>query len=159
VNQTYTIKTDEPVTNVNGTQSNVTFNDVTPDAQKNINDPFWDKLTQEITVDQAVGAVIHGGSQSDILDNVKNPVVVQNDGPMGFNGKSLSTNNGTQGTDPYYVDKDTTEGKFLANINSQSLLGTCFSPKLAEDWGEILGNTGLWIGNYQIWGAARELPS
>jgi beta-glucosidase len=152
--QTYTIKTDEPVTNVNGTQNNVTFSDVTPDAQKNINDPFWDKLTQEITVDQAVGAVLHGGSQSDILDNVKNPVVVQNDGPMGFNSKSLSTNNGTQGTDPYYVDKDTTEGKFLANINSQSLLGTCFSPKLAEDWGEILGNTGLWIGNYQIWGAA-----
>lgn len=153
-NQTYSVKTDEPVTNMSGTQSNLKFADIQYEQQSNINDPFWNKLVNEIPAEEAIGADIHGGSQSDILTNVNNPIVKQYDGPNGFNGKTLSENNGDKATDPYYVDKDSTEGKFKPCINSQTLLGSSFSRKLAMDWGDLLGNSGLWMGCYQIWGAA-----
>lgn len=147
----YTVKTDSPESNVYGV-AGTTFAEITDEAAANIDDPFWDKLTAAITLDEAVGAVAHGGSQSDTLKNIDNPVVVQNDGPNGFNGKRLSTNNGTEGTDPYYVDPASEAGKFIAAVNSQTLLGSGFNPEVALEWGRVLGNTGLYIGNYQIWG-------
>jgi beta-glucosidase len=151
--ETYTIQTGNPAKEA--ANNGVTFQDITYDQQTNIKDGYWDKLASEITIDQAVGAVAHGGSQSDVLDNVNNPIVVQNDGPNGFNSKALSTNNGESAAkDPYYVDKDTEAGKFVTAINSETLMGSAFSPLLAYDWGKLLGNDGLWIGNYQIWGAA-----
>ena len=88
--------TDNPVENVDGIPS-VTFQDIGYEQQINIEDEFWDQLVNAISLDQAVGAVAHGGSQSDTLDNIENPVVKQNDGPTGFNGKALSTNNGEPG--------------------------------------------------------------
>ncbi|MCR4698918.1 MAG: glycoside hydrolase family 3 C-terminal domain-containing protein [Bacilli bacterium] len=156
-NQVYTMKTDETVTNYDGKDNGLTFASVNEngDALTDINNSFWNNLVDEITAEEAVGAVIHGGSASDKLTNVENPVVAQNDGPTGFNGKKLSTNNGeVAADDPYYVDPETDAGKFVAAINSQTLLGSAFSEKLAYDWGAILGNTGLWIKNYEIWGAA-----
>jgi len=153
-NQTYTVKTDDPVTNMNGENNNVTFSDITYDAQTNIKDEFWDKLVEEIPADESLGAIAHGGSQSDTLSNIKNPIVKQYDGPKGFNSTMLSNNNGEKGTDPYYVDPDTTAGKFMTNVNSVSLMGSTFDPVLAEKWGELLGNDGLWLGAYQIWAAA-----
>lgn len=155
-NQQYDIKTDNPVENVDGLPG-TTFADIKYEHQNNFDDPFWDELTDAISLDQAVGAVAHGGSQSDTLDNVNNPVVVQYDGPRGFNSQTLSTNNGNPDEDPYYVDPNSEAGKFLANINSQSLLGSSFNPELANDWGKVLGNTGIWISCFQIWGAALNV--
>jgi beta-glucosidase len=151
--QTYTVKTNEPVANINGV-SGPKFADITYAEQTNFNDPFWDKLANALTVDEAMGAVLHGGSASDQLASIMNPVVKQFDGPTGFNGKSLSSNNGTEGEDAYFVDPTTEEGAFKPCINSQTLLGSSFSPELAYDWGKLLGNSGLWERNYQIWGAA-----
>lgn len=153
-NQQYTIKTNEPVSNYDGV-AGVKFADISYDQQTNINDPFWDKLTAAIPAGEAVGAVAHGGSQSDTLSNIANPIVKQFDGPNGFNGSALSTNNGTDAkSDPYFVDPTTEAGKFKACINSQTLLGSCFDPAIAYDWGELLGNCGLWMSTFQIWGAA-----
>ena len=160
-NQTYTVRTDNPVKNMDG----VKLNDDEKFTQAgshitDINDPYWDKLVSGISADSAIGAVIHGGSQSDVLvgandqENIKNPIVGQADGPQGFSGTPLSSNNGEDATkDPYYVDPNSEAGKFQACINSQTLLGSSFSPDLALDWGKLLGNTGLWVGKYEIWGA------
>ena len=73
----YTIKTDNPAEE--GKDNGVRFSteDIQYEQLSNINDPYWDKLVSSITIDEAVGAVIHGGSQSDVLTNVDNPVVLQ----------------------------------------------------------------------------------
>lgn len=100
----------------------------------NINDPFWSTLVSQISVNEAIGAVIHGGSASDVLTNIDNPKVVQADGPTGFTSGRLA--NG-----------------FRTAVNSQSLLGSSFNPDLAYDWGVLLGNHGLAHKSYEIWGA------
>lgn len=108
----------------------------------NINDPYWDKLVHAITIDEAVGAVIHGGSRSDTLTNIDNPVVIQNEGPTGISAG--------------YTDEAT--GKtYKFNVNSQTLLGCSFNPELAYQWGFVEGNSCLWVERYDLWGSGLTL--
>lgn len=155
-NKQYEVKTNDPVKNVNGI-TGTKFENISDDYNyiTNIEDPFWKKLVDAITMDEAVGAVAHGGSQSDTLKNIDNPIVKQYDGPNGFNRQALSANtknNELVEGDRYYVDPDSVEGKFMPCINSQTLQGSAFDPELSLAWGRLLGNSGLWIGAYQIWG-------
>lgn len=135
--QQYTIQTDNPATEGGdkGVRLNSTY--VQEEQLSNIQDSFWDTLVSSITIDEAVGAVIHGGSQSDVLTNVENPIVLQNEGVNGF-----ATG---------YTDEAT--GKtYQFNISSQTLLGSSFNPQLAYEWGLVEGNSGLWLERYGIWG-------
>ena len=133
----YTIKTDEPAEE--GTDQGVRFSaeDIGYEQLENIDDPYWEKLVTSITIDEAVGAVIHGGSQSDILTNVDNPVVLQNEGVCGFTTA--------------YTDEETGK-EYHFNVNSQTLLGSSFNPELAYEWGLVEGNSGLWLERYDLWG-------
>ncbi len=152
-NQQYTIQTNDPVENIYGIPG-TTFSadEIDETILNNIDDPYWERLVQAIPAEEAVGAIAHGGSQCDTLTNINNPIVVQNDGPNGFNSKRLSNNNyDNPEEDRYYVDPDTEAGQFRTCVNSQTLMGSSFSPELARQWGKLLGNSGLWLREYHIW--------
>lgn len=119
-----------------------TASEIGAEQLNNINDPYWDKLVHAITIDEAVGAVIHGGSRSDPLTNIDNPVVIQNEGPTGISAG--------------YTDEAT--GKtYKFNVNSQTLLGCSFNPELAYQWGLVEGNSCLWVERYDLWGSGLTL--
>lgn len=139
--ETYTISdTGAAVEAVPG--SKFTASEIGAEQLNNINDPYWDKLVHAITIDEAVGAVIHGGSRSDTLTNIDNPVVIQNEGPTGISAG--------------YTDEAT--GKtYKFNVNSQTLLGCSFNPELAYQWGLVEGNSCLWVERYDLWGSGLTL--
>lgn len=119
-----------------------TASEIGAEQLNNIGDPYWDKLVHAITIDEAVGAVIHGGSRSDTLTNIDNPVVIQNEGPTGISAG--------------YTDEAT--GKtYKFNVNSQTLLGCSFNPELAYQWGLVEGNSCLWVERYDLWGSGLTL--
>lgn len=119
-----------------------TASEIGAEQLNNINDPYWDKLVHAITIDEAIGAVIHGGSRSDTLTNIDNPVVIQNEGPTGISAG--------------YTDEAT--GKtYKFNVNSQTLLGCSFNPELAYQWGLVEGNSCLWVERYDLWGSGLTL--
>lgn len=119
-----------------------TATEIGAEQLNNIGDPYWDKLVHAITIDEAVGAVIHGGSRSDTLTNIDNPVVIQNEGPTGISAG--------------YTDEAT--GKtYKFNVNSQTLLGCSFNPELAYQWGLVEGNSCLWVERYDLWGSGLTL--
>lgn len=119
-----------------------TATEIGAEQLNNISDPYWDKLVHAITIDEAVGAVIHGGSRSDTLTNIDNPVVIQNEGPTGISAG--------------YTDEAT--GKtYKFNVNSQTLLGCSFNPELAYQWGLVEGNSCLWVERYDLWGSGLTL--
>lgn len=119
-----------------------TASEIGAEQLNNIGDPYWDKLVHAITIDEAVGAVIHGGSRSDTLSNIDNPVVIQNEGPTGISAG--------------YTDEAT--GKtYKFNVNSQTLLGCSFNPELAYQWGLVEGNSCLWVERYDLWGSGLTL--
>ncbi len=158
-NQQYMVADDDPVDNLEGIDNGITWTDITSndDAMNDIEDPMWDSYVEQIPAEEAVGAVAHGGSQAATLSNIDNPIVNQYDGPAGFNSVTLSTNNGEEGTDPYYVDPNTEEGQFMDNIHSQTLAGSSFNPDLAYRWGRALGNFGLWASVYNVWAAGLNV--
>lgn len=119
-----------------------TASEIGAEQLNNINDPYWDKLVHAITIDEAVGAVIHGGSRSDTLTNIDNPVVIQNEGPTGISAG--------------YTD-EATGRTYKFNVNSQTLLGCSFNPELAYQWGLVEGNSCLWVERYDLWGSGLTL--
>lgn len=135
--QQYTIQTDNPAEE--GGDKGVRFDssNIQYDQLSNIDDPYWDTLVSSITIDEAVGAVIHGGSRTDVLTYVENPVVLQNEGVNGFTTA--------------YTDEATGKS-YHFNINSMTLLGSSFNPELAYDWGIVEGNSGLWLDRFDLWG-------
>ena len=140
--QVYTVKTNEPAKE--GEDTGLRFYTVNGDTAKigSISDPYWDGLVNQILIDEAVGAVIHGGSRSDELTNVENPIVIQNEGVSGFT---------TGYNDP------ATGRTYKFNIHSQTLIGSSFNPQLAYEWGRVEGNSGLWIKRYDLWGTGLTL--
>ena len=135
--ETYTIQTDNKATE--GSDQGLRFDttNIQYDQLENVDDSYWNTLVSQITIDEAIGAVIHGGSQTDILTNVDNPVVNQNEGVSGFTAT--------------YTDEESGE-TYRFNVHSQTLLGTSFNPQLAYDWGRVEGNSGLWLKRYHLWG-------
>lgn len=119
-----------------------TASEIGAEQLNNIGDPYWDKLVHAITIDEAVGAVIHGGSRSDTLTNIDNPVVIQNEGPTGISAG--------------YTDEATGKS-YKFNVNSQTLLGCSFNPELAYQWGLVEGNSCLWVERYDLWGSGLTL--
>jgi len=135
--QTYTIQTNSPAAEAVDKGLRFNANQIQDEQRADINNEYWDDLVHEISIDEAVGAVIHGGSTSDTLTTVENPIVYQNEGVSGF----------TAG----YTDEAT--GKtYKFNVHSQTLIGSSFNPELAYEWGLIEGNSGLWLNRFDLWG-------
>ena len=135
--ETYTIQDGDAAAEAvdNGVRFHTDY--IQQDQMDNVENEFWKDLTDQISIDEAVGGVIHGGSQSDMLTDVENPVVVQNEGVSGFTA--------------IYTDEETGE-TYRFNVHSQTLMGSSFNPELAYEWGRVEGNTGLWLQRYQVWG-------
>lgn len=135
--ETYTIQDGDAAAEAvdNGVRFHTDY--IQQDQMDNVENEFWTDLTDQISIDEAVGGVIHGGSQSDMLTDVENPVVVQNEGVSGFTA--------------IYTDEETGE-TYRFNVHSQTLMGSSFNPELAYEWGRVEGNTGLWLQRYQVWG-------
>lgn len=135
--ETYTIQDGDTAAEAvdNGVRFHTDY--IQQDQMDNVENEFWTDLTDQISIDEAVGGVIHGGSQSDMLTDVENPVVVQNEGVSGFTA--------------IYTDEETGE-TYRFNVHSQTLMGSSFNPELAYEWGRVEGNTGLWLQRYQVWG-------
>ena len=133
----YKILTNKPATEGVDTDLKFSTEFINAEHLADINHEFWAKLVAEISIDEAVGAVIHGGSASDVLTALENPKVIQNEGVNGFTAEYKDEKSGIS---------------YSFNINSMTLLGTSFNPELAYDWGRVEGNSGLWIERYHLWG-------
>ena len=158
--QQYTIRTDKPATE--GVDKGLRFGtdaQLTYDQLSDINNKYWSDLASEIIIDEAIGAVIHGGSQTDQLTNVQNPVVSQNEGVSGFT--SAYTFSAAEKESCAWAKANPDSDSYKFNIHSQTLLATSFNPELAYEWGEVEGNSGLWLGRYDLWGTGltqRRMP-
>lgn len=134
----YTINnTGAEARNVDGKDNGVKFAPefIGVDQLTNIEDEYWDLLVSSISVNESIGAVIHGGSRSDTLSIIDNPIVLQSEGVNGVTGKY------------------TEDGKNIGfNICSQTILAASFSPELAYEWGILQGTAGIWLKKQHAWG-------
>ncbi len=157
-NQQYDIKTTEnQVVNPDGKDLGDKYKfkveNIGVEQLKDVNDSFWDELVSQISVDQAIGGVIHGGNRTDVYTNIDNQEVIQNEGVNGYTAAYSPADHPEDAPEGYTPKRDS----YKFNISSQTLLGTSFNEQLAYDWGIIEGESGLWLRRYDVWGTGLTL--
>lgn len=144
-NEVYQISGKDTV-KVAGSGGNLKLADLA--GNNNINDPIWAKLVGQIPVDTLFAKIVKGGSQSDTISEIGSPIVYQNDGPNGFSG-TLSGRG---------LNKNDKNANFsMGTMANEVLLACTFNKDLLLQWGELIGNDGLWSGNWLIWGAGANI--
>ncbi|MBQ6564500.1 MAG: glycoside hydrolase family 3 C-terminal domain-containing protein [Clostridia bacterium] len=116
-------------------------------GNKDINDPKYETLVKQIPVNTLIAKLAKGGSASDFIPEIQNPVVYQNDGPNGFGGRLSNRGN-------YAEDKNA--GFNMGIMANETLMASTWNKELILKWGELMGNDGLMSGNWSIWGAAAN---
>ncbi|NLN50449.1 MAG: beta-glucosidase [Acholeplasmataceae bacterium] len=96
---------------------------------KDFDDPLWDELLDQLTVDQMVKLISQGNFKTQNIDNIAKPLTIDADGPMGF---AIFMG------DPAVYD--------TAYYSSAVILGSTWNEDLAYQLGKMVGNEGV-IGN------------
>lgn len=148
-NETYKAKTDGQLsdTDLNGSGGTLTLAEVA--GATDVESDYWDLLVGQIPAEKIYTIILKGGSATEMIDEISSPLVYQNDGPNGFSSSLLGRDNKNEG--------DKNADYMLNTMPNLVLLGCTFDKELLREWGELMGNDGLWTGNYLIWGAAGNI--
>lgn len=95
-------------------------------TDKDYDDPLWDELIDQLTIEEMAMLINNGGFRSINIDYIKKPYSMDTDGPKGWTG----------------TNRDTTHefNKFAA----EPLIAGTFSKELLYAMGEMIGEQGLW---------------
>lgn len=145
-NETYKVRTEDNV-NLNGSGGTLTLNDVA--GETDVDSDYWQKLVDQIPAEKVYTTILRGGSSTDEIAEIDSPKIYQNDGPNGFGSNLLGRNNKNEG--------DPNKDYVLNTMSNLVLIGCTFDQDIAREWGELMGNDGLWTDNYLIWGAAANI--
>ena len=97
---------------------------------KDFDDPMWDELLDQLTVEEIAMLVSVGNYQTIAMSNINKPVTIDPDGPGGFVPFFMSAN----GTSAVY---DT------CTYCGETVLASTYNKDLARKMGEMVGNEGL----------------
>lgn len=92
------------------------------------NDGRWEYLINATNVDELLNMINYGAFQSGALDSIGKPLTNDTDGPSGFVNFMLT--DGTYWGTCYYA--------------SQIVVASSWSEEIAEEFGQMVGNEGIW---------------
>ena len=125
-----------------------------PEAFKDVNSDIWETYAQAININEAVGAILHGGNTTDSL-SVGNPTSAQSESVAGYSQ--------TLTIIPRDDEAGIAQKTLKLNIASNTLLAASFNPELAYEWGKLEGECSLWLSEQQnkgpitVWGGGLNL--
>ncbi len=114
-----------------------------------INDEKWDKLLEQLTLDETINFVENGGDDFENLDTVSYKRTFAQDGPVGIAydqvaGYSVKWNP-SQSSMPTYVAPDHPAAHAsMAVMPTEPVVAATFNQELVEREGELFGEDGLW---------------
>lgn len=92
---------------------------------KSFDDPMWDKLVSQLTIEELEELVMGGGFMSIANDYIGKPFVRDTDGPKGWTGTG-------------------TGGSNLNKFASEPLIAATFNKELSYEMGVLIGEQGFW---------------
>lgn len=126
------------------------------------NDDRWDKLMDQITLDEAIQFIEKGGNDIENIDSIMLPRTYENDGPLGFTydqvgGYFIRWTEDLK-DDPNYVSEDNTYAKYSMNVfTTAPIVAATFNTPLIERQGQLLGEEALWANESGILGPGCNL--
>ena len=127
-----------------------------------INDPQWDLLMDQVTLDEAIQFLAYAGDDIENIDSIGLPRTYANDGPVGFTADQVNNYgmrwNAANSSEPTYVDgKGEYDGYSMAVFPTEPVVAATFNKELVEREGELMGEQGLWANESSIFGPGLNL--
>ncbi len=94
-------------------------------AGKSYDDPLWDELINQLTVDEMAELFNNGGFHSEAMENIGKPYSHDTDGPLGWTGTGVA-------------------GVPYNRFASEPVIASTWNTELAEQMGVMIGEQGLW---------------
>ena len=126
------------------------------------NDPQWDLLMDQMTLDEAIAFIEQGGDDLENIDSIGFPRTYMNDGPVGFvydqvGGYAIKWS-ASDSDEPTYVGNDSPYAKYsMAVMPTAPVVAATFNQELIEREGEMLGEESLWSNDASIMGPGLNL--
>ena len=122
-----------------------------------IDDPMWDQLLENVTLEEAVAFMKGAGGNFEPLNSIGLHVVTAYDGPVGFVADQVPsyTANWTAGEsdEPTYVGPDDEFAAWqMPTMPTEPVVAATFNTELVEREGEIFGEDSLWSNACSIFG-------
>lgn len=92
---------------------------------KGYDDPLWEDLLDQLTIDEMISLVEYGGFKSNAIPYIGKPETLDTDSPLGWSG------NGTA-------------GQLSTRFATEPVMACTWSKKLAYEMGVMMGDQGLW---------------
>lgn len=127
-----------------------------------INDPTWDLLLDQITLDEAIQFIEKGGDDIENIDSIFLPRTYMNDGPLGFTydqvgGYFVRWSAGLT-TEPTYVKETDEYATYAMNsMPTEPVVAATFNTVLVEREGQLMGEDGLWANESALIGPGLNL--
>lgn len=114
-----------------------------------LDDPMWDALVDQITLDEAITFIEKAGTDFESIPSINLPKTYANDGPVGFAYDQvagyLTRWTEADSDRPTYVSAEDEYATYAMNsMPTEPVVASTWSKELAEREGELLGEDGLW---------------
>ena len=113
-----------------------------------IDDPRWQQLVEQVTLDEAIQFIECGGDDLENLDSVMLPRSYMNDGPIGFAYDQVAgykTRWGANDAAPTAVKGTEPEAAYsMATNPTEPVVASTFNTELIKREGELYGEDALW---------------
>lgn len=112
-------------------------------------DPTWDQLVQQITLDEAIHFIEFAGDDIENIDSVLLPRTYMNDGPLGFAYDQIAGYStrwtSADSSNPYYVDSKSAEAKYsMATMPTEPVVAATRNIELIRREAELYGEDALY---------------
>ena len=117
---------------------------------KDLSDPVWQEMVEQISLDDAMTFIENGGSGFEPLPSINLPMLYNQDGPIGIVQDQVA-NYAARWTEdkswsPYYTTTSDTCGTWsAAQMPTEPLVAATFNEELVYEEGVMFGNDGIWM--------------
>ncbi len=127
-----------------------------------LDDPIWDELLDQITLDEALSFLEKGGDDVENIDSIGLPRNYGNDGPIGFAFDQVpgyaSRWTSDKSDQPTYVSGSEAEsGYSMAVMPTEPVVAATMNPELVKREGELFGESALWSNEGSIFAPGANL--
>lgn len=114
-----------------------------------IDDPKWDDLIDQMTLDEAIQFIEKGGDDVENVDSILLTRTYANDGPLGFAfdqvaGYTVRWQPSMSGEATYTTEDDECANYSMATMPTDPVVAATYNKELAEQEGVLFGEDALW---------------
>lgn len=127
-----------------------------------LDDPMWDQLLAQITLDEAIQFIEKGGDDVENVDSIQLPRTYANDGPVGFSydqvGGYFVRWSEDLSQEPTYTKEDDEKAKYsMATMPTEPVVAATFNQELVQKEGVLFAEDSLWANESSLFAPGSNL--